>query len=70
MQKLPDPLTKAAIDKAAYEITVHGPTAWPRWVVYLLQLLEIDGGASDAELRQALENIRDDVTQRIEHGAW
>ncbi len=70
MQKLPDPLTKAAVDKAAYEITVHGPSDWPRWVSYLLQLLEIDGGATDDELRQALENIRQDVTARLEQGSW
>ena len=70
MQKLPDPLTKAAVDKAAYEITVHPPTAWPRWVSYLLQLLELDGGASDAELRQALENMRQDITTRLDHGSW
>jgi hypothetical protein len=63
-------LTKAAVDKAAYEITVHNPTAWPRWVSYLLQLLEIDGGATDDELRQALENIRQDVTARLEQGSW
>jgi hypothetical protein len=70
MQKLPDPLTKAAVDAAAYEITVHSPAAWPRWVSYLLQLLEIDGGATEDELRQALENMRQDITTRLDHGSW
>lgn len=70
MRKLPDPITKTAVDAAAAEIAVHGPAAWPRWVSYLVQILEIDGGATDDEIRQALENIRTDVTQRIEQGAW
>ena len=59
---------QAQLEQIANSIITLPPAQWPGWIVYLLEAL--DGKASNAEYRAALEAIRSDITTRLNTGRW
>jgi hypothetical protein len=57
-----------ALDAAADAVATAPPEQWAGWVRYFLEALEAQ--ADIQQYRTALEDVREDVTIRIERGRW
>jgi len=62
--------TMVAMERAVYMVTTRPPSQWVEWVVYFLEALEVDGEVSPADPRAFLEEVRDNITARLEEGRW
>ena len=56
------------LEQTANLIATLPPAQWSSWIVYLLEAL--DGKASSAEYQVTLEEIRSDITTRLNEGRW
>ena len=61
---------QAAMEEAARSVATLSPDRWAGWAIYLLEVLESDGGAGKADFRLFLESLQADVTTRLEVGRW
>lgn len=57
-----------ALDAAADAVATAPPEQWAGWVCYFLEALE--ALADIKEYRAVLEDVREDVTIRLERGRW
>ena len=61
--------TQGLIVDIAYQIAEFVPVEkWAGWIIYLLEIL--DGRDRQHIHRVWLEDIRDDINERLRHGRW
>jgi hypothetical protein len=64
----------AAVGAAADQVSYLPPDQWGRWVVFLLERLEIDGNPSDRDnglpFDAILRDLQAAIAGRLEDGTW
>mgnify|MGYP000883629492 CR=1 FL=1 len=62
----------AALDAAAAEVVMAPLSAWPGWIVYLLEALEaLDADAvATGDDDETLESVRGAIAGRLARGRW